>query len=337
MGPSSENKAYIVSRQLSSVAVVLALALPGCKLSTSDSATKSLDNYSSKDGSKLTFNSCSGSYASSAPEGRLMGAAREIEAMRTALTAVPVELQSAFFQDLKGTIKVAKDLAAACGAKPSPGQRADDLLACWRGGESGIAIMIKAENDDSLTERNIKHSLVRMMGYVLTDVILKVKRSAGDAAIAENPSLASMKKDVADALTADTEQSKDSRISPAIRADRTKYENAAFAEGFDSYYCSAASRSKMEESFPNVYSLFGEIADALPKGLAGKLGAGDSNEKQAAPQPEASKSEFSLWGRWGWGGGPLRQTFSNWRDYRSDGGGVMNFRRWNNGGGLFFR
>lgn len=110
MGPSSENKAYIVSRQLSSVAVVLALALPGCKLSTSDSATKSLDNYSSKDGSKLTFNSCSGSYASSAPEGRLMGAAREVEAMRTALTAVPVELQSAFFKTLKVQLKSRKTL-----------------------------------------------------------------------------------------------------------------------------------------------------------------------------------------------------------------------------------
>ena len=325
-------------QKTSLVSVLLALTFAGCKQAGNESKTKSLDNFSSKDSSKLTFNSCSGSYVSNAPEGRLVGSARDIDAMRTALTAVPTELQSTFFADLKGSIKVVKDLASACGAKSSPGQRADDLLACWRGGDAGIGILVKAENDETLTERNIKHSVVRMMGYVLTDVILKVKISAGEAVFTENSALASMKKDVAEALTADTEQSKDYRISPAIKADKTKYENAAFAEGFDSFYCSAASKSKMETNFPNVYGLFTEISLALPQGLTGQLAADGSAVKQSGNQSQAPNSEFGLWGRrWGWGNGPVRQAFSNWSDYRASGGGFANWRRWNNGGGFFFR
>ena len=320
---------------LATVAILFTVA--GCKPSSQISTTKSLDNFTSQAGSKLTFNSCSGSYASVPSDGKLIGTSRDIAAMQTALTAVPTELKSAFFKDLQGSIKVVKDLASACGAKSSSTQRADDLLACWRGGESGIGIYIKDEGDPSLTERNIKHSVVRMMGYVFTDVILKVKKSGGDAEVVENAALASMKKDIAAALSADTEKSKDYRIPASVKADQTKYEDAAFAEAFDSFYCSAASKSKMSASFPNTYDLFSEIAIALPQGLAGKLEPAGQAAGQVAAQSNTTKSEFALWGRWGWGNGPVRQAFSNWGSYRANGGGFMNFRRWGNGGGFFFQ
>lgn len=319
------------------IATILAvISVAGCKPGAQISTTKSLDNFSSKDGSKLTYNSCSGLNRTEETSGRLIGSARDTAAMRAALTAVPTELQTAFFKDLQGSIKVVKDIASTCGANYSAGQSADNLLACWRGGESGIGIFVKEESDANLTERNIRHSVVRMMGYVLSDVVLKVKKSSGDAEIAENSALASMKKDLAAALSEDTEKSKDYRIPASVRADETKYANAAFAEAFDSFYCSAASKAKMASNFPNTYELFSELAAELPQSLTGKSASGGQASSVATSQPNGAESGFALWGRWGWGNGPIRQAFSNWWDYRSSGGGFMNFRRWGNGGGFFF-
>lgn len=317
-------------------AAAILMAIASCKQPQQLSNTKSLDNFTSRDGAKLTYNSCSGSYAASAPEARLKGSAGDIAAIKTALTAVPTELQAAFFNDLQGSITIVKDISGACGGDKS-GQRPDDMLACWRGSEAGIGVFIKGEDDAKLTERNIRHSVVRMMGYVLTDVILKVKKSGSDAEMTENPALAALKKDVADALTADAQKSKDYRIPESMKADQTKYHDAAFAEAFDSFYCSATSRSKMSASFPKTHDMFTEIAAVLPGAISGKSDVSQQPVAQAASQAGSSQSEFALWGRWGWGNGPIRQTFSNWSNYRANGGGFMNFRRWGSGGGFFFR
>jgi hypothetical protein len=176
-----------------------------------------------------------------------------------------------------------------------------------------------------------------MMGYVLTDVILKVKQSSGEALEVENPALVQVKKDVATALTKDTEKSKDYRIPSSLKSDEIRYNDAAFAEAFDSYYCSVASQSKMASSFPETFAIFSEIAAVLPQGLRGTLdiSAADS-EVAASANTVQNQSSFSLWGRWGRGNGPIRQGFSNWGSYRSNGGGFMNFRRWGGGGRLFF-
>ena len=320
------------------VALIPVVGSTGCKQSSDLSRTKSLDNFTSKDRTKLTYNSCSGLYSSRAPEDSLRGDRQQVAAIRTALTAVPVELQTAFFQDLKGSINVVRDITGVCGAKNSAQSSADDLLACWRGGEAGIGIFIKEEETHALTERNIKHSTVRMMGYVLTDVILKVKQSSGEALEVENPALVQVKKDVADALTRDTQKSKDYRIPDHLRGNETRYNDAAFAEAFDSYYCSAASQSKMASNFPETFAIFSEIAAVLPQGLRGTLdiSAADS-EVSAAAGTVKGQNSFSLWGRWGRWNGPIRQGFSNWTSYRSNGGGFMNFRRWGGGGRLFFR
>ena len=314
------------------------LGLFSCKQTTQVSSNKSLDNFTSKDRTKITYNSCSGGQTVSAPSERLRGNTREVEAIKTSLSAVPTELQDAFFKDLHGSVQIVQDIKTTCGATTSDNVSPDDLLACWRKAGDGIVIYVKAESDESLTSRNIKHSTVRMMGYVLTDVILKVKRSGNDAEIAENPSLESIKKEVAQALTSDTVKSKDYRIPPALKSDEVKYNDAAFAEAFDSYYCSSASRSKMATNFPETHAIFSEIAAVLPQGLAGTLDTSSSGSTARPTVATASNSgSFSLWGRWGWGNGPLRQGFRNWANYRADGGGFMNFRRWSNGGRLFFR
>lgn len=319
------------------VALVPIVASTGCKPSGELSRTKSLDNFTSKDRTKLTYNSCSGRNAVRALDSSLRGDSQQVDAIKTALTAVPVELQTAFFQDLKGSINVVKDITGVCGAKNSAQGSADDLLACWRGGEAGISIFIKEEKSTTLTDRNIKHSTVRMMGYVLTDVILKVKQSSGEALEVENPALVQVKKDVATALTKDTEKSKDYRIPSSLKSDEIRYNDAAFAEAFDSYYCSAASQSKMATSFPETFAIFSEIAAVLPQGLAGTLDmSGAQSQVASASNTVNNDNSFSLWGRWGRWNGPIRQGFSNWGSYRSNGGGFMNFRRWGGGGRLFF-
>lgn len=310
----------------------------GCKQSAELSRTKSLDNLTSKDRTKLTYNSCSGRNSVQALDASLRGDRQQVDAIKTALTAVPVELQMAFFQDLKGSINVVKDITGVCGAKNSAQSSADDLLACWRGGEAGISIFIREEDSQSLTDRTIKHSTVRMMGYVLTDVIMKVKNSSGEALEVENPALAQVKKDVADALTKDTQKSKDYRIPDHLKNNETLYNDAAFAEAFDSYYCSVASQSKMATNFPETFAIFSEIAAVLPQGLRGTLDVSSAdNEVSASTGTLRKQNSFALWGRWGRGSGPIRQGFSNWGSYRSNGGGFMNFRRWGGGGRLFFR
>jgi len=312
-----------------------ALFLVGCKQAPDLSRTKSLDNFTSKDQGKVSYNSCSGGNAVTVQESSLLGNQRENSAIRKALSAVPKELQDAFFKDLQGSIAVVKDPQTACGIARSDVTRTDDLLACFRGGESGVTIFIKAESEQNLTERNIRHSVVRMMGYILTDVILKAKKSGSEVLRVDNPALADVKQDVADALTTDVKKSKDSRIPESIKADESKYRDAAFAEAFDSYYCSAQSQSTMSKNFPQTYSIFTEIAAILPSGLSGTLET-SSAAADSVPSQSHESSDFSLWGRWGWGNGPFRQAFSNWGSWRDSGGGFLNFRRWNDGGGLFF-
>jgi hypothetical protein len=320
------------------VALVPIVGSTGCKPSAELSRTKSLDNFTSKDRTKLTYNSCSGRNPVKALDSSLRGDSQQVDAIKTALTAVPVELQTAFFQDLKGSINVVKDITGVCAAKSSAQGSADDLLACWRGGEAGISILIREEESTALTDRNIKHSTVRMMGYVLTDVILKVKQSSGEALEVENPALLQVKKDVATALTKDTEKSKDYRIPSSLKSDEIRYNDAAFAEAFDSYYCSATSQSKMASSFPETFAIFSEIAAVLPQGLAGTLDmAGAQTEVAASGNTISGQDGFSLWRRSGrWFNGPIRQGFSNWLSYRRSGEGYLNFRRARNQGGFIF-
>jgi hypothetical protein len=94
----------------------------------------------------------------------------------------------------------------------------------------------------------------------------------------------------------------------------------------------------MAKDFPRTHEIFDEISAVLPAGLTGSLqSGGEQASAMNSDQSIGSDSAFSLFGRWGWGNGPVRQAFSNWGSFRSNGGGFMNFRRWNNGGGLFFR
>lgn len=317
------------------------LIILSCKQNSQVSSTKSLDNFAAGGNGTFTLNSCSGSHAVTVSDSKLQGSTSDQAAVRTALSAVPQDLQSAFFNVLKGSIAIVRNLPEICrDSSVSSSQQAskDSLLACWKGTDSSINIYIKGEATEADTAKNIRHSVVRMMGYVLTDVMLKMKSTATGVEPAENTSLATLKKDVGEALQKDMDSSKNYRISKSILSDTAKYHDAAFAEGFDSWYCSTSTRTKMAKDFPRTHEIFNEISAALPDGLTGKLQYATAEAGAlSSDQSIGSDSAFSLWGRWGRGNGPFRQAFSNWGSFRSNGGGFMNFRRWNNGGGLFFR
>jgi len=301
------------------------LTAAGCKPNAASSDVKSLDNFAAGPNAAFTFNSCSGSNPVTVSDSQLLATTAQKAAIRSALSAVPVELQSAFFGDLKGTIAVVKDIKSACKTSALDAGSQDSTLACWQPGETSASIYVKAEDTEANTDRNIRHSVVRALGYILTDVILKVKQSPEGTRLAENDAFAEVKSTLGAALIKDIKAGKTLSLPASATSNRKAFDDSAFAESFDSWYCSSASREKMASSFPETHKLFVDVAAVLPEGLNTQTAAG------------VESSAFGLWGRWGAGNGPIRQGLSNWGNFRAQGGGLMNFRRFNNGGGLVFR
>ena len=303
------------------------LSLASCKPANSDSESKSLDNFTAGANSKFVFNSCSGSNAVSVSDSKLLGTSVQRLAIRSALSAVPVELQTAFFDSLKGSIAVVSDIHTACKASKLDSGSRDATLACWQPGDTSATIYIKAEAKDADTLRNIRHSVVRSMGYILTDVILKVKQSSEGTKLVENSAFADVKAALAEALLKDIKGNKALTLPASFTSNREVFAAAAFAESFDSYYCSVNSRTTMSATFSETSKIFAEVAAALPEAL-----------RSSTPTVKSAESaEMGLWGRWGGGNGPIRQGLSNWGEFRAQGGGLMNFRRFNDGGGLVFQ
>lgn len=305
--------------------VALIATTGACKPTQTTSDANSLDNFTAADGASFTFNSCSGSYPVSVSDDQLLASGEERAAIRSALSAVPVELQSAFFDTLKGKIAVVKDIKSSCKV-PAGASGVDATLACWQPGTGDAVIYIKSESSEKETERNIRHSVVRSMGYILTDIVMKVRQTSEGTKLVRNDAFETAKQELSAALVSDL-KSADGRKLPALYySDRAAFESGAFAESFDSWYCSTESKEKMLAAFPATYKYFADIAEALPEGLSSTdVSANDAGEG------------FGLWGRWGRGNGPIRQGLANWGSFRANGGGLMNFRRFNNGGGLVFR
>ena len=311
----------------SSALLLCLMATAGCKKNIQTSETKSLDNFAAGPNAAFTFNSCSGTNQVTVNDSRLIGSSNQKLAMRSALSAVPVELQTAFFDKLNGTISVVKDINSACKTSEGEAGTKDATLACWQPGLTDAQIYIKAEPSEADTIRNIRHSVVRSMGYILTEVVVKVKQTPEGTKLEENAAFNEVKATIANALVKDIKANKSLQLPASYSTNRSAFDNGAFAESFDSWYCSTESQAKMAAGFPETHKLFVEVAAELPAGLTASgtnLTSGD-------------KAEFGMWGRWGGGNGPIRQGLSNWGNFRAEGGGLMNFRRFNNGGGLVFQ
>lgn len=310
--------------KLKLMSIAIFAAAGACKPTQTVSDANSLDNFTAAEGTAFTFNSCSGSNAVSVSDDKLLATDTERSAIRQALSAVPAELQTAFFETLKGRIAVVKDIASSCKV-PAGASGVDATLACWQPGISDAMIYIKSESSVQDTVRNIRHSVVRSMGYILTDIVMKVRHTPEGTRLVRNEAFETVKGELAAALVVDLKSADGYKLPALYQSDRAAFESGAFAESFDSWYCSAESRAKMLKSFPATHKYFADVAEALPEGLSKTEVTAESNEG------------FGLWGRWGAGNGPIRQGLSNWGQFRAEGGGLMNFRRFNDGGGLVFR
>lgn len=313
-----------LTKTIAATSLILSASV-ACKPKSSETETKSLDNFTAGPDTAFTFNSCSGSNQVQVKISQLLASGSQQTAIKEALSAVPVELQSAFFDTLKGTISVVRDIKAACPDKASVTGE-DATLACWQPGEANASIYIKAEEKESETIRNIRHAVVRSMGFILTDVILKVSPSNEATLLKDNAAIQQVRKELTEALVKDIKSNKEAQLPALYNADRTEFEKAAFAESFDSWYCSKESNKKMEKLFSKTHTYFSGIAADLPAGLRGEKFE-DGTEQEG----------MNLWGRFGGGNGPLRQGLSNWGNFRSNGGGLVNFGRFNSGGGLIFQ
>ncbi|MEY4630100.1 MAG: hypothetical protein RIQ81_220, partial [Pseudomonadota bacterium] len=138
-----------------------------CKPLTRGSDSKSLNNFAATGGA-FSFNSCSGSNPVQVTDSQIDGTAAERIAVRTALSSLPPELQSAFFKDLGGKVVMTPSLSGMC--KASSADDKESMLSCWAPSGNSVRIFIKREADEASTLRNIRHATVRAMGFILTDV-----------------------------------------------------------------------------------------------------------------------------------------------------------------------
>lgn len=315
----------------------LAFSLQSCKEAKDSSVTKSLDNFTSSGKAEdFTWNDCSGGEKVTVTDDRLIGNSLERKTMREALSALPVEMQDAFFKEMNGKIAVVADINKSCNV-PAGSSGIDATLSCWQPGSNNINIYIKAETSpvqsgsvnlsaQDATLRNIKHAVVRAFGFVLTDIIMKTPASA-DGVAAENQGGIQLRKEIGEMLVADLKILK-IKIPGLYQSDRNAFEKAAFAESFDSWYCSATSRTNMNK-FSKTQEYFRGVAEDLPKILRG--------DELAPLTSDAEPAGASLWGGWGMGNGPLRQGVANWGNRRANGGGLLNVRRFQSGGGFIFQ
>lgn len=310
--------------------------LPSCKKAEKTSGTKTLDNFTSSGKVEdFTWNDCKGTEKVTVPHTQLLGNSTEKDAIREALSALPVEMQDAFFKSMNGKIAIVSDINTSCKVPPSSAG-IDATLSCWQLGTNNVQIFIKAEtapvqsgttmlSAQEATVRNIKHSVVRSFAFVLTDIIMQTPATAGSMPTESKGSI-QLRKEIGDILVTDLKALK-MNVPPLYKSDRDVFEKAAFAESFDSWYCSATSRSNMEK-FKKSHSYFAMVAQDLPKVLRGEYyGAAQSDPAVGA----------QLLGMQNNGCVPLQQGSQSWAEFRNSGGGLFNYNRAASGGGYIFR
>lgn len=159
-------------------------------------------------------------------------------------------------------------------------------------------------------EGSIEHALVRTFGYVLSQVLVKLDHDVAGGQLVhvqDDPHFSSAKeqmtlaflKDVAassgkytlanyidmigsDAISADelTRRSGWDRLRAEKPAAASSFMDYVFAETFDSFYCSAATRKIMDEDFAGTAAAFAPVSEAIDA-LSSDLKHVDSAEELA--------------------------------------------------------
>jgi hypothetical protein len=335
---------------------LILLTAISCKATEHKSEVSSLDNFA---GSSHTVNSCQGNYRIVAGAYQIDAPKKYFGAIEKSLTAVPVNIQEAFFKDFDGTIEVVSNIKAACSAQNGIQNDSNGLLSCWQTkNENAIAIYIKEEATSVKTIQNIRHAMVRSFGYFVSEVMLKATNTENGTELVENSDMTTVKRDMAFYLLAnmnanpkyDLNKVLGSIPSGAFSANKSlnenrmrwdrlrnsprveKFSDSVFAETFDSFYCSSESRARLQQDFGlknfDIYESYLEI-DREVEGMF-------SSSASLVGDEGVEDGGMSLWGRWGRGNGPLRNGFRRWGTFRQSGRGFFNFRRARAGGGFVF-
>lgn len=335
---------------LTFVSLVCTVVLFSCKVARpAESVTQSLDWVTGM-GERVACDG--GNPVLAKPEQLLLPSDLKGDLVRE-LSAIPTPLQEDFFGKMHGRLVFQPQIPCAKGA-----------LACWRPeGDNGISIFVKLESTPAKSRQTMREAVVTEFATVLVEVVLKLKdgqdgtelqpsndlfQMQGDFAVAllgvvaNNPrmSLRQFERDLPKELL-DKSVSRKVRLQTwakiAASPGAKRFAVAAFAQTFDSWNCSALTRANLEKFFKGSngnkgpYELMSDFAQGLEETFGKKTVA------KRAESDDTSPRGFGLYGRWGSGNGPVRQAFSNWADWRSEGRGLMNFRRFADGGGLVFR
>ncbi len=279
----------------------------GCKQPDA-SRLKTLDNFAA--GKRVKTNACSGDPALANLDGLdvvLTSLKQRIDyetkadkaaierAVTESFAAVPPDVQNLFLM-LNGRILVTDNANGVCtdmDRQMAQGMnktlKSDELAAlredldkvtsCYLFGTPSLTKRLKGQERQMLTivvpglAAEIQHSLVRSVGYLVSNVFSHLIYSEGDGVITwiseENPSFTNKKEEIAAAFLKDVGASSNaSRFAKyqaggaASKVERKSFGSFVYAEAFDSFYCnghakdSKNTRKVMVSSFPNTYGAF---------------------------------------------------------------------------------
>lgn len=326
-----------------------------------DHELAALDNFAGGD----TVYDCHGGVPVSIPPDAIdapIGSSRYQDVLR-ALSAVPTFVQDAVFTQHKAKIKFSElplSDESLCPAGAAGSASDEYLMSCFRPDPSGQdpVIFVKADSDANVTKKHIQHALIRSVGEVFSRLILdatpplggtsdypEIKRELAARFLSDMATKGLLKADsplaylgpnIADPNKGLTFEQRSAAISSQQQESSVDdFTHIIVVESLHSYLCTSdssptSSRSVMARDFPDTYRYFLES-------MAQELQPADGSSQNFLADAEVSGGGMGLWFPGarlvGWMGRGLR----NWGQFRRNGGGIFNFRRFADGGGFVGR
>ena len=265
--------------------VAFIASLSSCRKPIETSRLQTLENIGSRN---FIFEACSGSNQIH----RKASLGNE-QHLKEALAAVPFSIQSQFFDDLGGLIRIGS--AADCATSSS---RVDDSLGCWRRlPDKNRSIEIVVVRRDKTKEQ---YALVRTFGFVYVDILInrvlppsinepvKISQGPGQGLSSYKTSLAStflgellQKTAISDrrgviqtlselGISESISEERDfqkrlSQFSKLSSPIREAFASRVFAEAFHSQFCTKQSAERACKLFPQTMESFRPYVDDITK------------------------------------------------------------------------
>ena len=181
--------------------------------------------------------------------------------VKSTLSAVPEGVQKVFSSAGGQIIVDSSEARAKCAnvindpkvVRDIYGGAASGVFTCWRA-QNGKPIIYLEED-----EAKIKHSLLRVFAYFITQAVVP-----GASKVSSTASLAKVSQDkfnkLSESFLSDLEKIDSSRASRfSTEFSRDMLNQYVFAESFDSYYCNSSTRNSMKSKFANTYKAFTDM------------------------------------------------------------------------------